>query len=249
MSRQEIKQHYNRLSKNGPYSTLAQYNKGGYKSQYISTVFDEAILPHFTDNAHHKVLDFGCAAGTLTDKLADIAHLAVGVDISAGMLELAKGIASTSDRQAAYVRIDGSKIPFKNHQFNSVITRETFCHVVEDDFPEVIAEINRVLCENGLFFCVEQVSESSCWRYSQNPFNIRRSIAEITEQIKTNGFECVDAYVVRQPRFFWIYLFWFRLLPKRLMRPLARLEIKFNRRFSRLETNRWQNVLFIFKKV
>lgn len=245
---EDIKQHYKQLSQNGPYATLAWHNKGGYKSQYVAAVFDEAIMPYFKNSTYEKVIDFGCAAGILSNKLAPITRLTVGVDISPAMLQLAIKSAPSGGHQASYVQTDGKWLPFATCCFDAVISRESLLHVTDEDLPAVLREINRVLRDGKHFFLLDQVSESPYWQ-TQGALVIRRQASKFLEELKKNGFECIEARVVRRPRTFWIYLFWFKLLPKWLMHPLARLEIKLNRHLFRLETKRWQNVLFILRKV
>ncbi|MBE9541760.1 MAG: hypothetical protein IMF01_05530, partial [Proteobacteria bacterium] len=81
---EDIRQLYEQLKASGPYGTLAPHNRGGLKSQYIATVFDEAILPYFRNASSERVLDFGCAGGILSNKLAHLTRLTVGVDITPG---------------------------------------------------------------------------------------------------------------------------------------------------------------------
>lgn len=244
----DLRHFYGQLKKNGPYGIFAPQNKGGPKSQYIATLFNEATIPYFKDATRDKVLDLGCGTGVLSNELARIGQHVVGVDISSDLLDFAKRTAPALDRQTLYIQIDGKILPFKDSYFNSVVARESLCNVLDEDFPGILAEVNRVLCKNGHFYLLEQTSESPYWR-TQGDFSIRRSIDEIMEKTRSAGFECIEARVVRKPRFPWIYLFWFGLLPKKLIRPLARLEIEFNKLFFGLKTNRWHDALFIFRKV
>lgn len=243
---EDVRRHYDQLKIYGPYATLAPGNRGGAKSRYVTTVFDETLLPYFKDAGHQSVLDLGCADGAFSNRVARHTRLAVGADISTGMLDLAKE-RTPEEGKVDYVQIDGKRLPFKDSQFHSIITRESLCHVTDEDFSDILSEIERVLCDDGRFFMLEQVSESPYWR-TQGEYTIRRSFKEIIEQGRSSGFQLFEARVVRKPRFFWIYLFWFRLLPEILMPLLARLEVRFNKHFFRLETKRWHDVLFIFGK-
>lgn len=244
---QDVKSHYDKLKIYGPYSTLAQHNKGGYKSQYIAAVFDEAILQYYLDSENEVVLDFGCAAGLLANKLSKFVGKVVGVDISPGMLELARA-GSNIDGGAEYVLIDGMNLPLKSESFDSVITREVLVHVLDENISKIFDEISRVLLVGGKFYCLEQVSESFRWRTGSSPINLRRTTDEIQGIAKESGFRCVSAHVVRQPRFFWIYLFWFKILPKTIMKRFAKLEVLYNKFFVSIKTNRWHDVLFVFEK-
>lgn len=244
----DIKQFYEQLKENGPYAVFAPQYKGGSKSQYIATVFNESILPYFENSYHDKILDFGCGTGVLSNRLAHTTYLTVGVDVSPAVLEIAKKGGLGSKRKAIYLQIDGEKLPFGRRRFNSVIARESLCHVSDENFPIVLSEINEVLCNNGHFYLFEQVSESSYWR-TQADLTIRRSVSEIMEKTKSTGFKCIEAHVVRKPRFFLVYLFWFRLLPKVLMRPFAIFEINFNKHFFNVKTKRWHDAIFVFQKV
>ena len=64
-----------------------------------------------------KVLDVGCGTGLLLEKLAQIDHLAVGVDISRNMLEVAK---HRVDKGVMLVVADAEALPFKNESFEAV---------------------------------------------------------------------------------------------------------------------------------
>lgn len=245
---EKVKDFFANIRAYGPYSVFAAKYKGGPKNRYIATVFNEAILPYFQDAKKLKALDFGCGSGILSNRLASLTDTTIGVDISPAMLDMAKEGMITGNKEVAYMQIDGERLPFKNRIFDAAIARGTLCLVSEECLHDVLSEINRVLNSGGHFYLLEQVSDSPYWR-TEGELSIRRSISEIMEKTKGIGFKCIESHVVRKPRFPWIYLFWFRLLPKMFILPLAKLEIKFNKRFRKLETNRWHDALFIFKKV
>ena len=82
----------------------------------------------------------------------------------------------------------------------------------------------------------------------KTPLIKKRSIENVIEIAYKAGFVLQQNYVVRKPRFPWIYLFQLKLLPTQFLKPLARAELKYNKYFSSVRTNRWHDVLFIFIK-
>lgn len=92
-----------------------------------------------------KILDVGCADGSLTSQIAT--HLknskVTGVDLYKESIAFAK----KKWPQAKFVVGDARKLPFKNGAFDAVICVETLEHVPDNHIA--LKEINRVLKKNG----------------------------------------------------------------------------------------------------
>jgi ubiquinone/menaquinone biosynthesis C-methylase UbiE len=241
---------YNGRADHGPYGTLAPNNRGGRKSRYVAEVFDAALIPRFkADSETMRLLDFGCGTGIFTLKVYPDCRLDVGVDISQRMLGVARRLAEKEGLQIPWIRIDGFQLPFKNGEFNRLVARETLCHVTDADFPRVVKEITRVLASGAKFYLLEQVSESPKWQHHPlAPLVTKRSVMKIRQFFHEAGYEELEASVIRRPRFPGIYFVQFGLVPEKFIPHLARWEVRMNRRFARLKTRRWQNVLFVFEK-
>jgi 2-polyprenyl-3-methyl-5-hydroxy-6-metoxy-1,4-benzoquinol methylase len=97
-----------------------------------------------------KVLDYGCATGSVVFELARTAKECHGVDISANMVNIAK--AKAADTKAANVSFIHGTIfneGLKKESYD-VITAFSILHLVEDA-PQVFQRINQLLKPGGLF--------------------------------------------------------------------------------------------------
>ena len=248
---EEVKLYYDALAKNGPYATLAPDNLGGSKSRYIAEVFDAALLPLLKkETVPLRLLDFGCGTGIFTIKAHPYVKEIMGVDLSSGLLSVARHLAAKKGVEIPFIQSDGGRLPLGDHAVNRVLAREVLYNVPDEAMAGVLKEFGRILEPEGKVYLLEQVSESPFWqRHPKTPLVRKRGVDELIGQFKTAGFELESAVTVRKPRFPWIYLIWFRILPAVFIPPLARLEVVWNRRFSPLRTKRWQDALFVFRLV
>ena len=92
------------------------------------------------------ILDVGCGAGFLTNRMAELGHSVQGLDYSLGSLRIAR-MQGTSAR---YHRGDALRLPFRDGTFDVVSAMDFLEHV--EDPCAVIAEASRVLTPGGLFF-------------------------------------------------------------------------------------------------
>lgn len=101
------------------------------------------------ENANNlKVLDIGCGAGFLTNKLSKNGFDVTGLDISVESLEIAKLYDET--KKVKYVNGDAYELPFADASFDIITSIDFLEHV---EFPQdVIKEMSRVLKPKGLFF-------------------------------------------------------------------------------------------------
>ena len=126
--------------------------------------FDGSINKHYQilkkelNNVHHKkILEFATGSGNAVEFLNND-NLYAGVDISAGLLHIAKkkfdqyGF-SGSDLYVA----DACDTPFGDHEFDLAI-----CNLSLNFFQNIdafIAELKRVLNKDALFFCSVPIPE------------------------------------------------------------------------------------------
>jgi SAM-dependent methyltransferase len=92
------------------------------------------------------VLDLGCGAGLVTADLTTRARI-VGVDISAGQLELARRNAPT----ARFVRADMVDLAFAPGSFDAVVAFWTLIHVPREVHASLFARVHGWLKPGGLF--------------------------------------------------------------------------------------------------
>jgi SAM-dependent methyltransferase len=104
-----------------------------------------AILALAGDVAGRRILDAGCGSGPLSAVLRDQGAVVTGIDISAGMLELARRRLGDNVRlQQADLK---SPLPFADNAFDDVIAALVL-HYLED-WTAPLAELRRVLTPGG----------------------------------------------------------------------------------------------------
>ncbi|HID96073.1 MAG TPA: class I SAM-dependent methyltransferase [Candidatus Latescibacteria bacterium] len=101
-----------------------------------------------------KILDLACGHGRHANRLAELGHFIVGVDINRGFLKIAKGDASERRLNVKYVLGDMRAIPC-NSGFDRVLFLATAMGYFNDaDNLTVLKNIATVLKPQGLF-CVD----------------------------------------------------------------------------------------------
>lgn len=239
--------HHDRLAEHGVYGLLAPQNRGGGKSEYVTAVFNEALLPYLRERRISTLLDFGCGTGTFISQAAALVEKAMGVDISAGAIEVARQLC-TGLPNVELKLTDGDRLPFVDASFDCAVAREVLMYVPEEKLAGVFAEVRRVLKPGGRFFVLDQVSNEAYWqRHPTTPLQLKRAPAGFRECAAQTGFALLDEYAVRTPRFPGVYLAWSGLVPHALIPILARIELAWHRRWPQ-PRRRWWNDLFIFAK-
>ena len=90
-----------------------------------------------------KILDIGCASGSLIDQISTIKNVqAYGIDISSQAIKMSesKGIMNVKT-------MDASRLNFKDNQFDIIIASDVLEHIKDD--KSALLEWKRVLKKNG----------------------------------------------------------------------------------------------------
>jgi ubiquinone/menaquinone biosynthesis C-methylase UbiE len=103
------------------------------------------LLQGFSDEAGERVLDAGCGPGRDTEYFYEQGHEAVGMDLSAGMIEYAQ-----DNRQGTYVRGDLRDLPFDDGSFDAVWCNAAVFLLEREEMPDAIDELARVTADDGL---------------------------------------------------------------------------------------------------
>jgi SAM-dependent methyltransferase len=107
-----------------------------------------AMLALAGDVAGHRILDAGCGSGPLSAALRDHGAVLTGIDVSAGMLDLAKQrLGHDVDLRLADLN---NPLPFADSTFDDVVA-SLVLHYLEDWSP-TLTEIHRVLKPGGRLF-------------------------------------------------------------------------------------------------
>jgi ubiquinone/menaquinone biosynthesis C-methylase UbiE len=109
--------------------------------------WQDTVLPH----VRGRVLEVGCGTGLLLERLSSRGE-AVGVDLSAGMLERASKRLSRRRRRAKLVLADAQRLPFEDASFDSAVS--TFALTAVPDLDLALAEMTRVVRDGGTLVVV-----------------------------------------------------------------------------------------------
>ena len=128
------------------YDLIAEAYAAENETSLANAYYDRpAILALAGDVAGRRILDAGCGSGPLSVALRDRGAVVTGIDISAGMLELARRKLGDDVRlQQADLK---SPLPFPDNAFDDVIAALVL-HYLED-WTAPLAELRRVLTPRG----------------------------------------------------------------------------------------------------
>ncbi len=142
------------------YSTLKKLPKR-YKKL---AAFVVEALPAFKHKGVKFVLDLGCGAGRHAVCLAKNDFDAVGVDVSKSALRIAKEwLKKENLEEVALAQATMTSIPFKDNQFDAVISVSVIHHAIKKDIEATINEVYRILKRNGVLLAnLASVEDPRC---------------------------------------------------------------------------------------
>lgn len=105
-----------------------------------------------------EVLEVAVGTG-LNLPLYEPSQSVVGIDISPAMLEIARQRALDAGREVELREGDAQDLPFVDGSFDSVVCTFSLCNIPDTD--RALAEMNRVLREDGSLVLVDHIRSSS----------------------------------------------------------------------------------------
>lgn len=142
--------------------------------------------------AGRRVLDFGCGTGYGTARLAPECAEIVGVDISSDAID-----AATREHGPRFRRIEPverAPLPFPDRSFDVVTSFQVVEHVT--DPAAYLAEIDRVLTDDGVFVCATPERATRLFR-GQRPWNryhLHEYAAEELAELQRSRFGAVEVF-------------------------------------------------------
>lgn len=121
--------------------------KGKRVARFHENVLSRLLLPEL--NASSEVLEFGCGTGRLLDYVSVHCKTLAGVDISEGMLTVAKERLSKSGKDVDLRQVEPGELPFDSAQFDAVYSILVINLI--PDFEETFKIISKVLKPGGVF--------------------------------------------------------------------------------------------------
>jgi ubiquinone/menaquinone biosynthesis C-methylase UbiE len=129
----------------------------GMKNLLINEVHWQAIRRHLKGS--RNVLDFGCGTGRFAGCMTAMGIGYTGIDASKGMIEAAQ--AWHPSVKEAFRHFDGTKIPFADASFDTVVVARVLIHVLKTpEFEQILNEIRRVLVPGGRLILLEEATLS-----------------------------------------------------------------------------------------
>ena len=117
----------------------------------------EAFVSHVTEGSAHPVLDAGCGTGRMSRLLASLGVAVSGIDLSAGMIAVARRTSPELSFEVAEL----SELPHGDRQLGGVFAWYSIIHAPPGDLPRIFAEFFRVLAPGGHALLGFQVGEGN----------------------------------------------------------------------------------------
>ena len=159
-------------------------------------VFAELVLA----DGGGPVGDLGCGPGRVTAYLRDLGLDAFGVDLSPGMVEVAR--TTYPDARFDIGALDA--IDLADGSLAGAMAWYSLIHVPPSDQPGVFAELHRVLASGGHLLLAfqagedEQVHREQAYGHAVELDSYRMSAERVTEELARTGL-VVHARMVREP--------------------------------------------------
>jgi ubiquinone/menaquinone biosynthesis C-methylase UbiE len=109
-----------------------------------------APTPGIADGFHgDRLLDVGCGNGAQTFRVLDRFRHVVGLDVvREHLVTFHRALAGLDDIHCSTVLYDGTRMPFRDGEFDAVLSIETLEHVRSEQ--QLLSEIHRVLRPDGM---------------------------------------------------------------------------------------------------
>lgn len=159
----------------------------------------EAFASHVNEGGGRFVLDAGCGTGRMIGLLGSLGLSTAGIDMSAGMLEVARRNHPGLDFDVAEL----AHLPHADQQLDGIFAWYSIIHLEPWEIPGVFTEFFRVLAPGGYVLVSFQAGEGR--RHISRAYGHDVSMdaqlfptAWISEQLANAGFSMV-ARITREP--------------------------------------------------
>ena len=106
-----------------------------------------ALLRHIEGEPPFTILDFGCGPGRDVKAIADLGHVAVGLDGSARFVEMARAYSGCEVLQQDFLKLN-----LPAGRFDGVFANAALFHVPGQELPRVLRELRATLRPRGVLF-------------------------------------------------------------------------------------------------
>jgi ubiquinone/menaquinone biosynthesis C-methylase UbiE len=179
------------------YDSLAAYYAEWILGELAIRPLERGLLAGFAElvlaSGNAAVADVGCGPGRVTTHLAGLGLSATGIDLSPGMIAMAR-------RDHPDLRFEvGSMLdlPLPDGSFGGVLAWYSIIHVPDDQLPRAFGEFSRVLIPGGYLLAGFQAGDEVVHRSSTNLDFHRRQPEQVADLMRASGLE-VRARMIRE---------------------------------------------------
>lgn len=142
------------------YDTVAQEYAACFPGTEPEEQVDLAMITHFVEqltSSNKEVLDAGCGTGRISRFLSDRGCVVHGVDLSPGMLAMARRDHPDIATQVASI----TDLPFSDARFDGILYWYSIIHVADSDLAAVFHQARRVLRPGGVVLIAFQAGQGA----------------------------------------------------------------------------------------
>jgi ubiquinone/menaquinone biosynthesis C-methylase UbiE len=185
------------------YDAIAAEYSALFDSELADRPLDRALLAAFAElvraGGNGPVADVGCGSGRVTIVLSRLGLDAFGVDLSPGMLSLAR----RNYPQLCFEEGSMLELDMPAAGLGGLLAYYSIIHIAKERRPEIFAEFYRVLAPNGVLMVVFQVGDEQGHRtdFRGTPVSVhwyRQRPDELANLLDEAGFSLWTT-AVRQP--------------------------------------------------
>lgn len=128
-----------------------------YTHEFIEgpTVAEQYLLNPLPDSS--SVLDVGCGAGRISVYLAERGYRVNGIDVSEGLLSVARDISKKRNLDIDFLYSEG-KLPYQDEEFDTLIGFKILCYIPTRELRnENLKEFYRVLKPGGTCIITQNI--------------------------------------------------------------------------------------------
>lgn len=152
---------------------------------------DQILFSMMKDVKGKKILDAGCGSGNYCKILADMGAEVAGIDISPGMIDLAKE--RCKDYKIDFWVSDIENTRFEDNEFDIVIS--AFSLLYKKNLRSVLKEFKRLLKKDGEVYIVIPHPIRKMMKYTNDYFETGRHWQNHGEMSFFNYYRTVEEYI------------------------------------------------------
>lgn len=159
----------------------------------------EAFATHVCEGSARSVVDAGCGTGRMTRLLSSLGADVSGIDLSAGMIDVAR----RTYPEVSFEVAELANLPYSDRQLGGVFAWYSIIHSPPSDLSPTFAEFFRVLVPGGYAMVSFQVGDgprhlSRAYGHDVSMEAYLFTPAFVTESLTKAGFSIV-AQMTREP--------------------------------------------------